>query len=272
MNRPRIALLTKHEKEKLIKPSFDEMGWRFIHTTGFDTDLLGNFSGELPRKLSPLDCAKKKAQIACELSDAEYGLGSEGSFYPSVLGFGTANMELIACVHRSGKLIAVGYHEAPVYADKIMINSAEDAALNDFIHNLPNGQGSIITVANRTVAKGVTEAEHIRYRLKQLSADEFSSGVEVSYDFRAHHCPSRREHINVAALSLKKKLGSCCPACDQRGFWPEESLPGLPCEWCSLPTSLIKTRIATCNHCGYQEQYPVEKAFASPQYCNHCNP
>lgn len=76
--RAEVALLTRHGKEKILAPSLAAgLEVRLLHTDGYDTDRLGTFSGEVPRTLSALACAQKKAELACELTGADIGLGSE---------------------------------------------------------------------------------------------------------------------------------------------------------------------------------------------------
>ena len=272
MPSPDIALLTQHGKQHQIQPGINQLGWNLIHTQGYDTDKLGTFSGEVARQLSPLECAQKKAEIACSLTQAEYGLGSEGSFSPSSFGFGTANLEIIACVNRSGKLMAIGYHEALVMVDSITLTSAADDALEMYLNNLPEKQASIIMVAGTPLAKGVCDKQRIASCLTSLPEHAFKQGVEVSYDLRAHLCPERQKNISAATNDLTKKLNAHCPQCGEIGFWPEHIEAGLLCQWCHQPTKVTKAHIAKCNHCGFHQYQPVEEEFANPQYCHYCNP
>ena len=71
----RASLLTKHHKLPLITPALAQAGVIVELTDSFDTDTLGTFSGEVPRTLSPLDCAKTKAKLACQISGLSFGIG-----------------------------------------------------------------------------------------------------------------------------------------------------------------------------------------------------
>jgi hypothetical protein len=63
-----VALLTKHDKAGMVAPALAPLGLEVLATDGFDTDTLGTFSGEVERTLSPLECARRKARLACELT------------------------------------------------------------------------------------------------------------------------------------------------------------------------------------------------------------
>ncbi|WP_026376068.1 DUF6671 family protein [Aestuariibacter salexigens] len=266
------ALLTKHGKQEQLLPVFEDIGWRLIHTDAFDTDSLGTFGGEVERQLKPLDCAVKKAQIAAQLTGAPYGIGSEGSFFPSPYGFGTVNLEIIACVDNGGALVAAGAHEAPFAAYTVTLSSIRDPQLNGYLEQLPDNQATMVLSNKVAIAKGLANRKSIEECLRNLSSSQWNQGIELSYDLRAHYCPDRRQHIRLAAQNLCAKLQSHCPQCDRLGFWPETTVSGLPCEWCHQPTNLVKMRIAACRQCSFEQKMPVEAQFASPQYCEFCNP
>ena len=272
MQTPSFALLTQHGKQELLRPCFEEMAWQFTHTRGFDTDSLGTFSGEVERSGPPLTCAQQKAQIASELAGSDYGLGSEGSFTRAPFGLGIVNQEIIACTHRSGRLLAIGSYEAPFPEHSITIDSPDAPQLVDFIKDLPEGQGCMILHNKSALAKGLRNGQEISDTLHQQDQHTLAQGVEISYDLRAHFCPQRRTHIEMAADNLLQKLKRRCPKCRELGFWPDRLEPGLPCEWCGQPTDRIKSRVATCTRCGYQACYRSEETRASPQYCQSCNP
>jgi len=57
-----------------------ELGVICIVPENLDTDLLGTFSGEIERELSPMDAARQKCLLAMELTGADLAVASEGSF------------------------------------------------------------------------------------------------------------------------------------------------------------------------------------------------
>ena len=98
----RLALLTQHGKERVIAPALESaLGCTVERAHGFDTDLLGTFTRDVPRAGSQLEAARRKAELAIELTGADAGLGSEGSVdrHP-MLGFVDRNVELIVLVDR----------------------------------------------------------------------------------------------------------------------------------------------------------------------------
>ena len=65
------AMLTQHDKTRLIAPALNSLGWQLTELSSFDTDALGSFSGEQPRFMSPYECVLRKAAIAADLSGAD---------------------------------------------------------------------------------------------------------------------------------------------------------------------------------------------------------
>ena len=83
----RLLIVTKHEKEKIIAPLFEdyfEVECAIPKT--FDTDSLGTFSGEIPRKHDALTTLRQKCVEAMEVEGYDLAIATEGSFgsHPSV--------------------------------------------------------------------------------------------------------------------------------------------------------------------------------------------
>jgi hypothetical protein len=79
----RVSFLTQHGKETLVTPILEPaLGCSIIHTDGYDTDLLGTFSRDIPREGRQLDTARRKARIGMTLAGSTIGIASEGSFMP----------------------------------------------------------------------------------------------------------------------------------------------------------------------------------------------
>jgi hypothetical protein len=97
--------------------------------------------------------------------------------------------------------------------------------------------------------------------------------VFIENDLRAYACPSRQEIIKLAAINLLMKMHSFCPSCNTPGFWVSDVEKGLPCEYCKLPTDVIKEQVYTCQKCGFKKltERPDLK-YAEQMYCNYCNP
>ena len=76
-----IVIATKHKKQLAMAALLEkELGVTCIVPENLDTDLLGTFTGEIERELSPMDAAKKKCLLAMELTGTDLAVASEGSF------------------------------------------------------------------------------------------------------------------------------------------------------------------------------------------------
>lgn len=275
------VLLTQHGKESVIGPVLAEDGLLSLrHTDAFDTDTLGTFSGEIERKLSPVDCARHKARLACELTGASIGLGSEGSFgggpMPGLVGW---DQELLVLVDLKRDLEIVASAEGPFETNEWQASDVD--SLRAGLSERDPRQGWLLQ-ADGYLAKGLLGEDALLQSALQLfrhsgghSVGEgapFPWPLRIQPDLRAMVCPERQRSIHKAAVNLRDRLLSLCPDCAAPDFWPDQLDFGLPCSACGFATGCLRQRRAVCGHCGAEACYPVAEQFADPGRCQICNP
>lgn len=270
----RIALLSKHGKAAQIAPILSPLGIEIVATDVFDTDMLGTFSGEVERTLSPLECAKKKARLACELTGLEAGLGSEGSFgggpLPGIMDWDT---ELIVLHDARQNIDIVANVSGPVSLQSFQGDDV--SALSAALSGAEEGQAWIVKVDGHTI-KGVANLDMLLATLEAMNLapenGRFACPIDVAPDLRAMHSPLRQQYIIKAAQQLVERLQTHCPQCHQADFWLRDRIVGLPCRECGTPTDLAKAFIRQCIHCQYQQIETKEESVADPYRCHWCNP
>jgi len=266
-----IAFLTCHQKEKVVAPVLLKQGYVIRTVNDFDTDNLGTFTGEVERALTQAQTALKKAQMATELTQCRYGLGSEGSFGPHPQVYLLPwNLEVLALWDR--------LHEHAIYA--IFGSSATNFAsekINSVDHALSFAQkigfpshGLILgTPTDSYFTKGIKDAavltDHVHAALK------ISASVWLETDMRAHMNPSRMQTIQQTAEKLSALLQSFCPHCKLPGYGLTEMLKGAPCEICASPTRIPSAEKWGCLHCKFSEIHPLLE-LAPAKNCDVCNP
>ena len=83
-----LVIASMHRKEEVLKPLLEQgLGITVQVEEGLNTDLLGTFSGEVARLADPLTTARKKCELALDLSGCDLALASEGSFGPHPAAF-----------------------------------------------------------------------------------------------------------------------------------------------------------------------------------------
>jgi len=265
-----FALLTKHGKGSIIAPVLRELlGAKLVLATGYDTDLLGTFSSEVERTLSPAACALKKAQLACELAGLSIGLGSEGSFTAGFMGLMTINSERLCCFNAAENWHVTGVSVGPSAAQACECKNEQELA--DFLNTVALQQGLVLQSHGR-IAKGLESTAEVEATISAWAGVGSPYPLSISYDLRAHFCPERRDRIALAAENLIQRLLSLCPRCSRPGFWPDKKEFGLPCEACGSPTSALKERIAHCEGCCYEKGHTVPEVWGDPSQCYECNP
>lgn len=262
-----------HGKETVIEPVLNSFGFNWI-SVPYNTDQFGTFTGEIERKGSPIEAARKKCQLAFNQTDATIAIASEGSFgpHPSVP-FLPINEEIILFLDKEANVeitvssitTATNFSSKTCYSWEELISFAKQVGFP--------AHGLILSDDKRQkIYKGITDQKTLQTCFNELTS--IDQGVSVETDMRAHFNPTRMKHIALLAEKLKDKLISPCPECEIPGFGKESFESGLPCSQCGFPTSSVKTKTIECTFCSYATSipYPNGKKVEDPQFCSFCNP
>ncbi|WP_264521550.1 DUF6671 family protein [Flavobacterium sp. N1994] len=273
----KLLIATKHHKEQVIAPLFEkELGVSCFVTDKFDTDALGTFSGEVPRKDDALTTLRNKCLLAMGKNHADLVIASEGSFgaHPSVF-FAAADEELMMLMDTKNDLEIV-VREISMDTNFSAATITNEPDLLEFAKrvNFPS-HGLILKPAEEDysqVEKGITNLADLKRHFQDFKEAYGSAYVET--DMRAHCNPTRMKVIEKTAQKLLQALLSKCPDCATPGFTVSKALPGLPCSWCNTPTASTLSFLYTCKKCNYSHEvlYPHQKTKEDPTYCDLCNP
>ena len=273
----RIALLTQHGKERVLAPLFASgLGAQLVVAEGFDTDTLGTFTREVDRAGTQLEAARRKAEIAIELSGADIGLGSEGAFVPGPFGLGSWNIEALVLVDRArgieilGRAGAAGRHlHGSVATLAELVAFAARAGFPE--HGLvlrPNDE------RDPRVVKGINTQAALETAFEKAVRHATRGVVFVESELRAHLNPTRMASIGEAGRDLVARMKCACPACGLPGFGAVGPVPGLLCRDCGAPTRQPVAEEFGCVRCEHREERPLRDAAesADPAVCDYCNP
>lgn len=272
-----VALLTRHGKQRVIAPALEAaLGCRVHHVDGYDTDLLGTFTRDVPRFGSQLEAARKKARIAMELAGLPFGLGSEGAFVPDpFIGMTPWNVEVIVFVDALRNLEVAGIAQDRGNFRHLL--TAEWPALEGFARDVGfPGQQLVVRPRDehdRRTRKGIRTWTELEAALAWATAEAENGLAFVETDGRAHANPARMATISLAAADLAARLVSWCPACGTPGYWRIERVAGLPCAGCGSPTRETRAWVHGCLTCAHRETRAVNgHRHADPGRCDVCNP
>lgn len=269
----RALLVTKHGKHQLLAPVFGESGWS-LEVASAETDSLGTFSGDVPRRFSPLETVRRKALLGVDLGDAPWLVASEGSIGTSWPGL-VDDVEMVALVSRDARTIvvgrAVGYGLRSVHFTVEATTTDEEISRHCADADLPRHHLMVVASDHRNEAiggldsvEGVLDACHRLVRPHRA--------LTVQTDFRAHLCPSRQRVIVDAARDLMTRMSHGCPRCGAPGFGAEATIAGRPCRDCGSPTDESLALQWVCPACGFDENRSLEGELADPSHCPRCNP
>lgn len=272
-----VAFLTQHGKETLVAPLMEPaLGCKITRIDGYDTDLLGTFSRDIPRTGSQLETACRKARIGMSLANSTLGIASEGSIVADPFaGFMPWNVEVLVWLDDDLGIEITGMAQGPAKCHHRAITSLPE--LRDFSaeagfpeHQLmlrPDDKDST------DILKGLAEWPTLERSFAETLAKSATGCVIVENDFRAFCNPTRQGMIRNAAQDLLKKLLCFCPHCRSPGYSIVDRRTGQPCSACHTPTRLAIADIWRCAKCGQsQEIERTHPPYADPANCDYCNP
>lgn len=274
------VLTTKHAKEHALGwPLRRGLGLSLLVPTGIETDMLGTFTGEIPREGTPAEVVRRKARLGMAATQLPIGLASEGSFGPHPMipflpsdfemlvfvddeeGF-TVSVEVITMDTNYAQQRCTTFDEALTFASRVRFPSH---AL--IVRPAGNPDPTLIR-------KGVGNHEALRLALQQAIDASPEHAASIETDMRAHTNPTRMRVLRHLGARLARRLRALCPECDCPGFGKTGAEPGLACEDCGTPTELTLREIHGCPRCKEQRPYPRAdgRPAASAQHCPLCNP
>ena len=272
------VLATMHNKESVIAPHLSQgLGITVTVPQNFNTDRFGSFTRDIKRVGNQLEAAREKALAAMRLTGFDLGIASEGSSgsHPSksIL---PSNMEIGVLIDKQNDLEIVGhYRNSTVRVQGQEVQKPQEALAVAQSWGFPD-QGVIVRrseKSNDNIYKDIRTLGELEEVSKYLLSKWFVSSIFLETDMRAHRCPGRMESIKLATLDLIKNCQSVCPKCDTPGFVITDTVKGLPCSHCNLPTDAVKEAIHSCQKCTYKENRPItDRASAEPGECQWCNP
>ncbi len=279
----KALIITKHGKQKVIAPPLE----RHLHLPSsvfeIDTDKLGTFSKEIPRTMSPRDCAKAKCKIAYDtfehISKQSFCfISSEGSFgshpdYPML----RCNTEILYFWDPT--------HDFELFIQDTTLSTNLDHGvfdnLDDFLKVTQSWQfpsHSVILEPHKPKEecffKGIHDHQTLLSAFEKAQNGSLDGRVFIQTDMRADQNPTRMAFIGELAEKMALRLSQNCPACQSPG-WGSLSFNGqLPCQVCFLETSLSAYETLSCERCGYSLSKPRSDGLikADPSYCYSCNP
>jgi hypothetical protein len=276
-NNRQLLIATKHSKEKVIAPLMtQEFGMQCHLAENLDTDALGTFSGEIERKLSPLEAAREKCKLALLNSDFDLAIASEGSFGPHpAMPFVPSDEELVYIYDKKND-IEIWEANLSTHTNFAAKQVKTRKELQEFAADIGFPLHALILRKSSNnysqIVKGIATAEGLQSAFYELFVE--GEGVYVETDMRAMHNPTRMMVIEETMKKLIQKMKALCPLCSRPGFAVVEVRKGLPCEQCHFPTRQIYSKTLRCTGCGFEKEefYPDGSQFADPMYCDICNP
>lgn len=271
MSLPKIVFLTCHGKDLAVRATLLARGFELEIYDALDTDTLGTFTGEMQRPLGQMETALQKAQLACELTGRDFGLGSEGSFGPhpqvhllpwnyEVLAFWDApKQHAIYAVH--------GTAETNFAAQQV--STLEEAMHFAKQAQFPSHALIVGSHQDACFQKGIQDDFELRQRVS--AALQTHATVWLETDMRAHMNPTRMKAIAQAAQKLSALLTSPCPGCQLPGYGLSKYIPGALCMTCGHATRRPQAEQWQCAKCNFVEEKKLNTQV-SAAHCDACNP
>jgi hypothetical protein len=271
------VLTTKHEKLPLIAPPFSHLINLKITQCNEDTDQLGTFSGEVERKLPPLETAIKKAKLGMDQLGVSLGLASEGSIGPDAeVGFFNSDVEYLVFVDaRTDLVISEVFRSFDIRAGSLVSEPGDEISI--FLEKVDFPNHKLIVTANSgskiSPIKGIGTINELESAIRINAKNSNDGKVLIQSDLRAHFSPSRRKNIAHVAQLLATRISKQCTMCMAPGWGRIDYERGLECITCGEYKPLaIKREILGCISCDHREEGELIREFLDPAQCDFCNP
>ncbi len=271
-----VIIATKHEKEKVIAPAFEQqLNCRIVVPDNFDTDQFGTFTGTVTRKGTAYETVLLKAKYAASHYGYDYAIASEGSFGPHpTLHFVPGATELLVFVDLINDLVIL---ESEITTDTNYAYCKLSTPEVDkvFLQKIKFPSHAVVVRAvdsDHIIAKGVMDESTLNQAI--TAAFSQSSVVQLETDMRAMCNPTRMTVIERLAAQLVERIKTHCPECNTPGFGKRSVQGFLKCRDCESETTLSRYKVLNCLKCDYKELKPRDDQleFADPMHCPICNP
>ena len=273
----KIALTTKHDKLRLIKPAFDEYVGCELFEVNLDTDQLGTFTGEIERHTPPRETAIQKARLGMKETGLLLGIASEGSIGPDPLvPFIHSNIEHLVLVDDENGIVISEIHRS-FEITAATITAAPGQDLTSFLKKSDFPNHALIVRPNTQIKsnfiKGITDYERLMDAIDMSSQLSPNGFVVIESDLRAMHSPSRQRNIEEVGKLLAKRVSQLCPLCQIPGWGRVGYEKGLNCSECELenPDAIRQEKLG-CVKCDHVELGNVIAFVLDPAQCQFCNP
>lgn len=277
----RAVLATMHGKEAAISAVlFDRLGLVVGTAPNLDTDVLGTFTGEVPRTGTIREAAIAKARLGMAATGLPLGIASEGSYGPHPhIPFVAGGIELMVLVDDERDIVVSEHliEDTPVFDHAVAHPNDELGAFLDRI-GFPN-HALIVKAAEARVAagpiyKGLRGKEALASAVIHCAAHSRDGRALIQTDMRAHMNPTRMATLRRLAAIFAERVAMPCPACAMPGYGQIDVETGLPCEDCGAPSIMVRYQVFGCVACEHRERRPRldGRSLADPVHCPECNP
>lgn len=264
------AFATRHGKAEAAAHAFsDLLGLKLVTPPDLDTDRLGTFTGEVPRPAPMRETARLKARMGMAAAGLPLGLASEGSFgpHPAIPFLAAAHEMMLFIDGESG--LEIAEEQLSPDTNFAALDVTPEADLKSFLAQAGFPSHALILRSGGETVKAITSRQRLEALLRRADGP-----VRLETDMRAHLNPTRMAAIGRLARRLAERIATPCPACGAPGFGVARTEPGLACEDCGAPTSLVRALIFACPACRHEETRPRPdgRVNATPAECPECNP
>lgn len=277
----RAVLATMHGKEAAIAAIlFDRLGLSVCTAPDLDTDVLGTFTGEIPRAGSMRDAAIAKAKLGMAATGLPVGIASEGSYGPHPhLPFVSGGIELMVLVDAARGIVIADslVEDAPVFHHAYARSFDELGAFLE--RSRFPGHALIVQAAESPMAaspiyKGLRGRDELASAIVHCAAHSHDGRALIQSDMRAHMNPTRMTTLRRLATTFAERVATPCPACGVPGYGQVDVETGLPCADCGAPSTLVSHQVFGCTGCEHRERKPRPdgRTYADPARCPQCNP
>ena len=176
----KAVLTTMHGKQDVIAPAMlEHAGMEVMVATSVDTDVLGTFTGDVPRIGTMRDVAVRKARLGMQAMGISIGIASEGSFGPHpVVPFINADIELMVLVDDDhGLVLTESLVDTQTNHDEIIVGVR--AELDEFLLRVGFPEHALVVAPNSPHSPGSRiDPEFVRGKKGIATYDDLAEAIQ----------------------------------------------------------------------------------------------
>jgi hypothetical protein len=214
-----------HAKERAVAPAFRRvLGADVVPVADLDTDVLGTFSGEVPRPDTLVETSLIKAELVFRTMDVDCAIASEGSYGPiDRLPLTASGVEVMAFVDRRRGVRLFETLATHRTNWKLLRFKAGDPSVPIVLRSMGFPEYGVFVICSSNwdhPVKGLSSEEEVIAAMNREAGKSDDGMAVLVTDMRAHRNPLRMKVVRAHVVEARQAPAAALPELRGAGLRP----------------------------------------------------